>query len=282
MSNRLKIIITGSMGMLGKDMADAFSDYDLILYDKKELDLTDFKKVQNKLKNTKPGIIINCAAYTNVERAEDNQKLADLINGHAVGNLASICNDLNIVLLQISTEYVFDGKNEQGYKETNIPSSKNAYGKSKALGEKLLHKNHDKFYLIRTSWLYGHNLQKGKQRGINFVDKMLELSKEKDELNIVNDQFSKPTFTKDLAQAIKKLIEEKYPFGIYHLVNEDKTTPLGFAKEIFKIKNTNIKTNPISYKEYPSKVDRPINAVLLNTKFPKLRSWKKALREYLK
>jgi dTDP-4-dehydrorhamnose reductase len=209
-----------------------------------------------------------------------------------VGDIAQICRDSNIILVHISTEYVFDGKKKEGYDEGDEANSQNAYGRSKALGEKLLIENCQKYYLIRTSWIYGHHLQKGKERGVNFVDRMIELAEDlssetsvkegKDELNIVNDQFSKPTYTKNLCEAIKTLIEEKHEFGIYHLVNENKTTPLKFAQKIFKIKKIDIKTNPISYQDYPSKVDRPINAVLNNNKFPKLRSWKKAVQDYLK
>ncbi len=282
MSKNLKILITGAQGMLGKDMAEAFLDYQPILYDREKLDLTDFNKVKKELNKIKPALIINCAGYTDVEKAEEQEDLVNLINGQVVGTLASICKDLNIILVHISTEYVFDGKKEDGYDENDQTNSQNAYGRSKALGEKLLIENCQKYYLIRTSWLYGHHSQKGKVRGINFVDKMIELAEGREELDLVNDQFSKPTYTKDLTQAIKKLIKEKYDFGIYHLVNKPQTTPYEFAQEIFKIKKIDIKTNPISYQDYPSKVNRPINAVLNNTKFPKLRSWKKALQDYLK
>ena len=246
------------------------------------MDLTKFEEVKNKINFLKPEIVINCAAYTDVDKAEEDKKLANLINAEVVENLAKTCNDLNIVLVQISTEYVFDGKNQNGYNENDETSAINAYGESKALGEKLLQEKCNNYYLIRTSWLYGHNLQKGKARGMNFIDTMLKLADEKEELSVVNDQFSKPTFTEDLTKAIKEIIEKKYEYGIYHLVNENKTTPFEFAKEIFKIKNINIKLKPISYTEYPTKIDRPINAVLNNNKFPKLRSWQEALKDYLK
>ncbi|MCD4705362.1 dTDP-4-dehydrorhamnose reductase [bacterium] len=282
MSNKLKILITGAQGMLGKDMAETFSDYQAILYDKDELDLTNFSKVKKELNKLKPNLIINCAAYTDVDQAKEQKDLANLINAEVVGNLAEICHDLDIILVQISTEYVFDGQNPIDYNEDSKTSAINVYGQSKALGEKLLIEKCNKYYLIRTSWLYGHNLQKGKTRGMNFIDTMLKLANEKDELNIVNNQFSKPTYTKDLAPAIKRLIVEKYDFGIYHLINENIISPYEFAQEIFKIKNINIKVNPISYTEYPTKIARPINAGLANTKFPKLRSWKEALRDYLK
>jgi dTDP-4-dehydrorhamnose reductase len=278
----MKILITGSAGMLGQDMAEAFTNYEPILFDREQLDLSDFSRVKEELNKLKPDLIINCAGYTDVEKAETEEKIANLINGEVVSNLAQISKNLNCTLVQISTEYVFDGQKKEGYHENDIPNSQNAYGRSKALGEKLLMENCQNYYLIRTSWIYGHHPQKGKERGMNFVDKMIQLGQEKEELNLVNDQFSKPTYTKDLCSAIKKLIEEKYEFGIYHLINEDKTSPLEFAQEIFKIKKIDIKINPISYQDYPSPVNRPINAILNNNKFPKLRSWKQALEDYLK
>ncbi len=280
--NKIKILIFGAQGMLGSDMAKAFSDYKPILFDKDNLDLTDFSRLKEKITRIKPNLIINCAGYTDVEKAEEQPDTANLINGEVVGDIAQISRDLNITLVHISTEYVFDGQKKNGYDENDSTNSQNNYGKSKALGEKLLTENCQKYYLIRTSWLYGHSPQKGKSRGVNFVDKMLELAKNKKELSIVNDQFSKPTYTKDLCLAIKELITKKYKFGIYHLVNENQTSPLKFAQEIFKIKKINIKTTPISYKNYPSTVKRPINAVLNNNKFPKLRPWIEALKDYLK
>ncbi|MDD3284524.1 MAG: dTDP-4-dehydrorhamnose reductase [Patescibacteria group bacterium] len=278
----MKILITGAKGMLGKDISEILSNHDLILLDKEELDLTDFTKTEEEITKLHPELIINCAAFTDVDKAEESPEIANLINGEVPGNLAKICKKLSIILLQISTEYVFDGKDINGYSEDAITSAINEYGKSKALGEKLIQENCKMYYIVRSSWLYGHNLQRGKERGINFVDRIIELAGERDELNMVNDQFSKPTFTKDLANGIKTLIEEKYPCGIYHMTNEDATVPYEFANEIFKIKGINTKTSPISYSAYPSKVERPINAILVNTKFPKLRSWHEAIKEYLK
>lgn len=277
-----KILILGSRGMLGSDVSNEFKFYNPILLDKEDLDLLDFEKTNEIIKNISPELIINCSGYTDVDRAEDNEELANNLNAYAVKNLAKICKEINCIFLQFSTEYIFDGENKKGYDENSIPNSKNAYGRSKALGEKLLQENLENHYIIRTSWLYGKNPQLGKERGINFVDRIIELAREKDELNMVNDQFSKPTYTKDLAGGIKKIIEEKYAYGIYHIINENSATPYEFAKEIFKIRNINIKLNPISYSAYPSKVNRPINAKLINTKFPPLRSWQEAIQDYLK
>ncbi len=277
----MKILITGANGMLGKDIAEAFSSHELILTDREELDITNSDEVNKIIESNLPDVVINCAGYIDVEKAEDEEDLANKINGNGVLNLATTCKNNHCILTHISTEYVFDGENINGYDENSITNPINAYGRSKALGEKLLQENIDDFYLVRSSWLYGKNPQKGKERGMNFVETMLKLANEKDELGLITDQISKPTYTKDLAKAIKILVEEKYKYGIYHLVNEEAVTPYDFAKEIFTIKDITIKLNPISYTQYPTKSKRPLNAILNNTKFPKLRSYEEALKEYL-
>lgn len=277
----MKVLITGANGMLGKDIAEAFSDYELFLTDRDDLNITNKEKVGELIKKIKPWLVINCAGYIDVERAEDEKSLVNQINGEGVLNLATSCKNNSCILAHISTEYVFNGEDKYGYDENSNTNPETAYGRSKAIGEKFLKNSACDFYLVRTSWLYGKNPQRGKGRGVNFVDRIQELAKEQDELDMVNDQISKPTYTKDFAKALYELVTEKYAFGIYHLVNEEETTPYEFANEIFKIKNINIKTNPISYTTYSSKVKRPINAILINTKFPKLRSWKEAIKDYL-
>ncbi|HNV96752.1 MAG TPA: dTDP-4-dehydrorhamnose reductase [bacterium] len=278
----MKILITGADGMLGKDIAIAFSNHDLILTDKEELDITNLEELNKKIIKLNPDVIINCAAFVDVEKAENEEEIVSKINTEAVLNLAKICKNNSCILAHISTEYVFDGENKSGYNEDSPTNPINIYGKSKADGERLLQKNLNNFYIIRSSWLYGKNPQKGKERGMNFVETMLKLATEKDELNLIIDQISKPTYTKDLSLAIKQLIEENYPFGIYHLTNEDAVTPHEFAQEIFKIKNIkNIKLNQIGSSDFHTKAKRPKNAILNNTKFPKLRSFKEALKDYL-
>lgn len=277
----MKILITGAGGMLGRDIAMAFSDHDLILTDREELDITNAQELNEKIKELRPDIIINCAAFVDVERAEDEEELAKKINVEGILNLINACRENNCTLAQISTEYVFDGENENGYDENSQTNPINKYGISKAQGEKLIQEKLENFYLIRSSWLYGKNPQKGKERGMNFIETMLRLAKEKNEINLITDHISKPTYTKDLADAIKKLIEEKYASGVYHITNEDPVTPYEFAESIFKLKNINTKLNKISSSEFHAKARRPKNAILNNTKFPKLRSYKDALKDYL-
>lgn len=271
----MKILILGAKGMLGTDLMEVFKEHEIIGWDKEELDLTDFELTKKKVIELKPEIIINAAAYTAVDDAEENRDLAMLINGKIVGNLAKIAKELNIPIVHYSTDYVFDGQNKKGYKEdeTNL-APLSVYGESKVLGEKLLQDNTEKFYLIRISWLYGKN-------GKNFVETMLKLGKEKDELNVIDDQIGSPTFAKDVAEKTKEIIENKMPFGIYHTANSGKASWYDFAKKIFELAKIDIKVNPIPTEGYPLPARRPKNSILVNTKLKPLRSWEEALKDYL-
>lgn len=282
MNNSKKVIILGASGMLGHDLAEVFKEYNPTLFGVEDLDITDQQDVMDKLTDLQPEIIINAAAYTDVDGAQNNQEAAFAVNALAVGYLAQACKNIGAILIHFSTDSVFDGKNENGYKETDSINPINVYGKSKAEGEQLMQEKCDDYYLIRTSWLYGHAPQAGKPRGLNFVATMLKLAQEKDELNVVNDQFGKPTFTKDLAKETRRILENQEPFGIYHIVNDGVCTWYDFAKEIFEIKGVDIKVNPISSAEYPMLTPRPKYSVLINTKLEPLRSWQEALKEYLK
>ena len=273
--DKLKILILGARGMLGTDLMEVFKGNEIIGWDKEELDLTSFELTKKEIEKLKPEIIINAAAYTAVDDAEENRDLAMLINGEVVGNLARIAKELDIPIVHYSTDYVFDGENKEGYKEdeTNL-APLNVYGESKALGEKLLQENTDKFYLIRISWLYGKN-------GKNFVETMLKLGREKDELSVIDDQIGSPTYTKDIAKVTKEIIQNKMPFGIYHAANSGKASWCGFAKKIFELAKIDIKVNPIPTEDYPLPAERPKNSILLSTKLKPLQSWEEALEDYL-
>jgi dTDP-4-dehydrorhamnose reductase len=197
------------------------------------------------------------------------------INGEANGHLASICNDLGAYLMYFSTDYVFNGTKEEGYKEDDSPSPINTYGTSKLRGEELIQQNTDKFFIIRTSWLFG-------MHGINFVKTMLDLADKKRKITVVNDQIGKPTYTKDLAKAIYSLISENQAdSGIYHLVNEGETSWYDFAKKIFELAKIDVQLSPISSEELNRPAKRPRISTLLNTKLPKLRHHHEALHDYL-
>jgi len=274
-----KIIIIGAKGMLGQDLVTIFSgdnNYEVITLDRNEIDITKENEVKEKISNLKPEIVINAAAYTDVEGCEDNKELCLKVNGEALKYLAKACQENNTILVHYSTDYIFNGEKKEEYKEDyNQISPINVYGEGKALGEKNIKENCDQYYILRTSWLFGKN-------GKNFVDTMLSLAQKLKELKVINDQQGKPTYTIDLAKRTKEILENKEEFGIYHVTNEDKTTWYKFALEIFRQAGVNIRVNPCTSEEFPTKAKRPHYSSLINTKLSKMRSWKEALGDYLK
>lgn len=272
----MKILIIGSNGMLGKDLMAVLAPYEPIGVDRAEMDLTDPEAVSKKFEEVQPEIVINAAGYTAVDVAEtpDGQQEALAINGIAVGTLAELCAQHDIPLVHFSTDYVFDGMKMGEYKENDTPSPINQYGQSKLLGESLLQKYATKFYLIRTSWLYG-------KHGKNFVQTMIDLGNKGHQLTVVNDQIGKPTWTYDLAESVLTLLVEHRPYGIYHLVNEEAVSWYDFAVEIFKQLEMPVDILPVSSQEFSRPAPRPRNSALANTKFPLLRSHKDALQQYL-
>ncbi|MDO8512669.1 MAG: dTDP-4-dehydrorhamnose reductase [bacterium] len=271
----MHVLILGAQGMLGRALQKQFEADQVIAWDRNELDITDRDQVLEHLPICEPDLVINAAAYTDVEKAEVEEELATKVNGHAVGYLAEACAKLNIPLVHISTDYVFSGDKKEGYAEDETPGEPlNAYGRSKLLGEQLLQKNTDKYWLIRTAWLFG-------PQGKNFVETMINLGKQKSELKVVDDQHGAPTYTRDLAQAIFKLTHEQAPFGIYHITNGGNATWAEFAKEIFKIMQMPVNVVPVTSEEFPTKAIRPKWSILKNTKRPLMRSWQEALKDYI-
>ncbi|MBU1118684.1 dTDP-4-dehydrorhamnose reductase [Patescibacteria group bacterium] len=275
-----KIAITGSEGMLGHDLKKVFGSdkkYALVLYTKKTLDITDEKKVLQKLEKDKPDIIINAAAFTAVDDCEDkkHKKACIAVNGVGPKNVAKAAKKIGAILVQISTDYVFDGKKKSGYTERSRVGPINTYGKSKLMGEETVKKECTKFYIVRTSWLFGKN-------GPNFVETMLMLGKKHPELKVVHDQHGKPTWTYDLALHIKKLLERNKAFGVYHCTNEGETTWYNFTREILKQAKIKTPVKPCTSEEFPRPAKRPEYSTLLNTKFSRMPHWKKALTGYLK
>jgi len=256
-----KILIIGAKGMLGNDLVEAFEDYDLTALDIEDLDITDSKQVEEQVLEIQPEIIINASGYTDVDGAEDNHDKAMSVNGNSTENLARAANHVGATLVYFSSEYVFGGDKKDGYDEESGPDPINAYGESKALGEEILQEECNKFYLIRSSWLYGRNPQVGKPRGVNFVDQMLNLATQGEDVKVVNDQFGCPTYTLDLVESLIRLIDNGHPNGIYHLVNEAGKKGVSwyeFAKKIFEIKNIKIEINPVTSKQFSQKALRPI------------------------
>ncbi len=274
-----KIIILGKDGMLGNRMLDFFlenSNYKLFSFDKDSLDITDFSSVKDIIEDIKPSIIINCVAYTNVDDAENNREASFLINSKAVLNLAKACSKLNIKFVHFSTDYVFSGKNKEGYCENDKDLEPlNIYGGSKLKGEKYIKeiskKSNLEYYIIRTSWLFD-------EIGKNFVNTILELSKNEKELNIINDQFGSPTYTLDLIEFTYYLILKKYPSGIYHFSSSGCISWYEFAKKICEINNINIKINPVSSDFFKTIAKRPKYSYLIDTKTDFIHNnWEKSL-----
>jgi len=276
-----KILILGAQGMLGHDLAEAFKNYHPILWDRDELDITNQAKVSEKFNEVLPEIVINAAAYTNVDGAEKEIELAYAINTDAVGYVALAAKEIGSKVVQLSTEYVFNGENMSGYNEEATTNPINVYGQSKAKGEKILIDSGVDYFLVRTSWLYGQAPQKGKPRGKNFIDTILEKARLGEKFQVVDDQWGRPTYTKDLAQGIKKLVANNYQKGIYHLVNEGQISWYGLACEALRQMNINAKINPCQSIDFPSVAKRPRYSLLNNNKFPKFRNWSQALAEYI-
>ena len=277
----MKILITGANGLLGHELSSLLKDHTLILLSHSQLDISDSESVNKQIDSSSPDIIINSAAYTQVDACETNYDLAFQSNAIGPKNLAIKCKQLGIPLIHISTDYVFEGneKKNSPLVEDDKLGPKTVYGKTKLEGEKMVQENCEKYFILRTAWLYGE--------GKNFVKTMLSLSKKNNELKVVNDQIGSPTYAKDLAKAIKEIIEKKSDkYGIYHVTNKGEVSWYEFAKKIFEIKNIEIKVNPCTSEEFPRPAPRPHYSVLSNQKwidagFTPMRDYEEALNEYL-
>jgi dTDP-4-dehydrorhamnose reductase len=270
----MRILILGAKGMLGNELAKVFAKHKPFLWDLDEIDITDRSQVEQKISNLAPELIINAAAYTDVDACEENEELATKVNGEAVGYLADVAHHLKVTLVHYSTDYVFDGNNKQGYVEDDELSPVNAYGRSKLSGElRVTSYELRDFYLIRTAWLYG-------LQGKNFVETMLSMAQAVEPLKVIDDQVGSPTYAPDLAEATLDIIESKKPYGIYHRTNSGQTSWYGFAKEIFEIFGKKVELGPCTTEEYPLPAKRPKYSVLQSTKLEPMRSWQEALKDY--
>jgi len=286
----MKILILGARGNLGTQLVKVFKDdreNEVIAWDREQIDVRDEELINMKVADLKPDLIVNAVAYTAVDKCEideDEYDLAKELNIDAPRYLARAALDNNAIFVHFSSDYSFDGRGTGIYEEDYEVRSVNRYGKTKLLGEKAIIKMSAeglRWYLIRTSKLFGPKASNEKSK-ISFFDLMLDLAEKKDELNIVDEELSCFTYTPDLAEATKKMINNNLGYGIYHIVNEGPVTWYGGVLELFKLKNINIKVNPIKSEDLERPAKRPVSSVLKNTKTEKLRDWKEALREYLK
>lgn len=276
----MKILVTGANGQLGYDVVKELQKQNIECYGvtRQDFDIVDFEVTENFIKNYMPDVVIHCAAYTAVDKAEDEQGLCYLVNASATENIAEICKKINAKMLYISTDYVFDGTKEGFYKVDDKPNPINVYGKTKLLGEQAVQRILNKYFIVRISWVFG-------EHGNNFVKTMLRLGNERKEINVVADQYGSPTYTADLAPLLVEMIKtDKY--GVYHVTNEGVCTWAEFAEEIFKIADIDIKVNHITTAEYPTRAKRPMNSRLSKNSlvingFYVLKNWQNALKNYL-
>ena len=276
----MRILITGANGMLAKAVIERFKDHDLILTDVEDLDITDLEKVKEFVFNSKPDVIINCAAYTAVDAAEDNLELARKINAQGPKNLAIAANENNCKLVHISTDYVFDGdlSTDEIYREDDKTGPVTAYGITKLEGEIAIKQNTSDYYIFRTAWLFGD--------GKNFVKTMIKAGMENEEVKVVFDQHGSPTYTVDLANIIYQALEKEIPYGIYHATNLGFTTWYDFTKKIYELANISCIIIPVKSEEFVRPAKRPKNSMLSKAKLLdegiKIPSWEDALFRYVK
>lgn len=268
----MKVLIVGNKGMLGQDLCSELSagNIDYVGLDKDEIDITkvsEMTKIDSSFTH-----VINCAAYTNVDGAESNHDLCDAINVDGVKNLVDRCKELDIVFISISTDYVFDGEQES-YDEDASRDPLNYYGLSKAKGEEYIESNLDKYFIVRTAWLFG-------KKGNNFVETMIKLGKSKNEIRVVDDQKGSPTYTRDLSKGLIGLLNSK-EYGIYHFTNSGSCTWFEFATEIMKLAGLDCKVLPCTSEEFLRDAKRPKFSILNNNKKVQLPDWKDALKRYL-
>lgn len=275
----MKILIAGSNGMLGHDLIDVLKNkHELVLTTSKTLDITDKNGVLEFVVDADPDIVINSAAYTDVDGCESNPDLAYSVNGDGVRNLALACKEVNCPLVHISTDYIFNGENDRPWVEDDDIGPISVYGKSKLKGEEYIQEVLDEYYIVRTAWLYGVN-------GRNFPKTMLELAQNHPEITVVYDEVGTPTYTLDLAYGIGQLIESG-AYGIYHLTNSGSCSWCEFARYIFEVADVNVNVVPVTAKEFARPAPRPHYSVLENRNWVKngfepLRSYKEAIKEYI-
>jgi dTDP-4-dehydrorhamnose reductase len=281
--NKIKIAVTGASGQLGQDfqaIAEQYPELEFNFYSRHDLDVTNEKACLEILTNLRPDFIINAAAYTNVEKAEDDKEGNQAGNEMAPLYLARTAKSINATLIHISTDYVFDGKKEEPLDESAAVNPLNEYGLAKLKGEKNVLDSGAKVYVIRTSWLYS-------SFGNNFMKTMIRLANEKGELNVVNDQFASPTYARSLAHAISRMIVrlnsgQLIETGLYHYSQHGVASWFDFAKEIVNVYQLNVPVYPVDSNRFPTKAIRPKYSKLAADKFEKntgieLLSWQEGL-----
>lgn len=276
----MKVLVTGVKGQLGFDVVNELGKrgIEAVGVDIQEMDITDAASVDRVIRETAPDAVIHCAAYTAVDAAEENQEACRKVNADGPRNIARICRELDIKMIYISTDYVFDGQGENIWEPEDERAPKSVYGQTKYEGELAVQELLEKYFIVRIAWVFGVN-------GKNFVKTMLKLAETHDTIRVVNDQFGSPTYTYDLARLLVDMVQtEKY--GVYHATNEGFCSWYDFACAIFKEAGVEVNVVPVTSAEYGAKANRPMNSRMSKEKltengFERLPSWEDALRRYI-
>ncbi len=277
----MKVLVTGAKGQLGNDLLNEMAKRGIesIGVDVDEMDITDAGAVERVLRGSGADAVIHCAAYTAVDAAEDNAELCARINGAGTEHVATVCRSLDIPMMYISTDYVFNGQGERPWEPDDKREPLNVYGETKYQGELAVEKLLEKYFIVRIAWVFGSN-------GKNFINTMLRIGKEKGKASVVNDQVGSPTYTYDLARLLVDMIQTDR-YGTYHATNEGLCSWYEFAVEIFRQAKLSVEVTPVTSAEYGAKAKRPANSRMNRDKldengFRRLPLWQDALARYLK
>lgn len=276
----MRVLVTGVKGQLGYDVVNELEErgHESVGVDIEEMDITDAASVETVITEAGVDAVIHCAAYTAVDAAEDNEELCRKVNEEGTRNIARVCKELDLKMMYISTDYVFNGQGTRPWEPDDEREPLNVYGETKCGGELAVEELLDKYFIVRIAWVFGVN-------GKNFIKTMLNLGKTRDSLTVVSDQVGSPTYTYDLARLLVDMIEtDKY--GRYHATNEGFCSWYEFACEIFRQAGMNVSVSPVDSSAYPAKAKRPMNSRMSKDKldemgFERLPSWQDALGRYL-
>ncbi|HEX2742546.1 MAG TPA: dTDP-4-dehydrorhamnose reductase [Rubrobacter sp.] len=270
----MKVLLTGSNGQLGRELAGILPErgHGVVALDRKSLDVADPEAVERVVEEHSPEVVINAAAYTNVDACEKETDLAYSVNALGPRNLAQVCGRSGCELVHVSTNYVFDGERDLPYEPFDPPNPISAYGRTKLAGEEYVKHLTNRWYVVRSAGVYG--------QGHNFVRTMLRVAGERDSLKVKDDEYISPTYARDLATGIVRIIESGH-YGLYHLTNSGSCSWYEFTREIFRLAGVETEVVPIPGSDYPLPAARPANGILSSLGSPELRHWSEALVDFL-
>jgi dTDP-4-dehydrorhamnose reductase len=273
-TSSLRVLVTGADGQLGRELAEDLPkrNHEVVALSRGELDIANPVSVERAINIHSPELVVNAAAYTDVDGCETEAETAYAINALGPRNLAQICEQYGRELVHVSTNYVFDGTQERPYETIDLPNPISAYGRAKLAGEEYVKHLSSRWYIVRSAGVYGE--------GHNFVRTMLQAGRQRDSLRVKDDEYISPTYARDLAEGIARIVESGL-YGLYHVTNSGSCTWYEFAGEIFGLAGGEVEVVPIPSSEYPLPAERPANGVLATLGSPQLRHWREALADYL-